>query len=261
MSATTGPVETPPVEARDQPLIAVDVVPVSFTADGLRVASARRRFEPFEGRHALPGVLLGAGESLQTAAQRALATKAGIDAADTRHLFQIGAFDGSNRDPRQYAISIVFVAVIAPEAGSVSATGEVGDGDSRSPSLASARSVVDALRSPSPTSPSCPSAAPDTAWWPVGSIPALPFDHDAIVAEALAQLRTRLWRDDAVTRALTGPWFSTPDAVRLTDAITGTATHQSNLRRALAAHPALVSKPAPDTGRPGRRPLVWEWAR
>jgi 8-oxo-dGTP diphosphatase len=223
MSATTGPVETPPVEARDQPLIAVDVVPVSFTADGLRVASARRRFEPFEGRHALPGVLLGAGESLQTAAQRALATKAGIDAADTRHLFQIGAFDGSNRDPRQHAISIVFVAVIAPE-----------------PSIA---------------------PGPDTAWWSVEAIPALPFDHDAIVAEALAQLRTRLWHDDAVTRALTGSWFSTPDAVRLTDAITGTTTHQSNLRRALAAHPALVSRPAPDTGRPGRRPLVWEWAR
>lgn len=222
-----GPGPAPTVDGAlpGQPLIAVDVVPVSFADDGLRVATAVRRFEPYVGSHALPGVLLGAGEPLVDAARRALATKTGIDddGPRVRHLFQIGAFDGTDRDPRQHAISIVFVAIVGPEG---------------------------ALP---------PASTVPRSWWPAGEVPALPFDHDAIVAEAMTQLRTRLWRDDAVTRALTGPVFSTPDAVRLTDEVTGAPSHRSNLRRSLASHASLVSGPTPGTGRPGRRPLAWEW--
>ncbi|MFT3660460.1 MAG: NUDIX hydrolase [Gordonia sp. (in: high G+C Gram-positive bacteria)] len=204
-----------------QPLIAVDVVPMRWSAEGLAVGVARREFEPFAGRFALPGVLLGAGESLDDAAARALRTKAGIGRERVRHRFQIGAFDGPDRDPRRHAISIASAAVIDP----------------------AAEPATDDLR-----------------WEPVTEVPSLPFDHDLLVAETVRQLRTRLWHDDAVTRALTGPRFSTPDAVRLTAAVTGEEVHQSNLRRSLAAHAGLSSAPAPESAGRGRRPLVWAWS-
>ncbi len=104
-----------PSAARDQPLIAIDVVPVSFTvAEGLRVATARRAYDPYAGREALPGVLLDAAERLADGARRALRTKAGIGTGAVRHLTQVGAFDGPSRDPRETAISIAFTAVVHP---------------------------------------------------------------------------------------------------------------------------------------------------
>lgn len=106
--------------AIDQPLIAIDVVPVSFsTAEGLGFGLAERQFAPYEGRLALPGVLLAAGERLRHAAYRALDAKAGVPVDQVRYLTQIGAFDGPGRDPREHAISIAFVAVIARDAGNL----------------------------------------------------------------------------------------------------------------------------------------------
>ncbi|WIE81123.1 NUDIX domain-containing protein [Curtobacterium sp. MCSS17_016] len=107
---------------RQQPLIAIDVVPVYFdsrTAE-LVFGTAERQYEPYAGQHALPGVLLGADETLTAAALRALNDKAGIDASKVRHLVQVGAFDGPSRDPRDKAISVAFLAVVEPYA---SATG------------------------------------------------------------------------------------------------------------------------------------------
>ncbi|MFJ4219771.1 hypothetical protein [Curtobacterium luteum] len=211
-----------PAATRDQPLIAIDVVPVSFaTADGLRVATARRTYDPYAGREALPGVLLGAAERLVDGARRALRTKTEIDAAAVRHLAQVGAFDGPSRDPRDAAISIAFLAVVAPG--------------------------VD---------------APSAVWNPAGGAePGLPFDHDAIVRTAVDQVRTRLWRDVALTRALLGEVFPTSAAAQLHTALHGTAPDAGNLNRALRTNPALVRTDAAltSTGRGGRPPATWTW--
>ncbi|MEK6311227.1 MAG: NUDIX domain-containing protein [Curtobacterium sp.] len=209
--------------ARDQPLIAIDVVPMSFTtADGLRVATARRPYAPFAGWEALPGVLLDAAERLVDGAGRALRTKTGIEAAAVRHLAQVGAFDGPSRDPRDAAISIAFLAVVAP--------------------------AVD--------------GAPEL-WRPVdGAEPGLPFDHDTIVAAAVDQVRTRLWRDVPLTRALLGEVFPTSAAAQLHAALHGSAPDAGNLNRSLRTNPALVRATVPATAstRGGRPPATWTWA-
>lgn len=223
-----------PAAVRDQPLIAVDVVLVAFddTGDGvdpggLRVATARRRYEPFVGREALPGVLLDGPELLADGARRALRTKTGTDAAAVRHLAQIGAFDGPERDPRSAAISIAFLAVTAGTAA-----------------------VADAVR------------WHDAVGLPLG----LPFDHDRIITAALDHARTRLWSDGPLTRALLGERFTTPDAARLVVALTGVAPDPGNLNRALRTNPALTRlDPAAEpvvrsgAGRGGRPPAAWTW--
>ncbi|HEY4267757.1 MAG TPA: NUDIX hydrolase, partial [Galbitalea sp.] len=89
-----------------QPLIAVDVVPIAVDSDALWIGTATRRFEPYIGREALPGVLLGAGEMIEDAARRALADKAGI--TEVRALLPLGTFDRPGRDPRSHAISIAW---------------------------------------------------------------------------------------------------------------------------------------------------------
>lgn len=208
--------------ARDQPLIAIDVVPVSFTiADGLRVATARRAYDPYAGREALPGVLLDAAERLADGARRALRTKAGIASGSVRHLAQVGAFDGPSRDPRETAISIAFTAVVTPGV----------DGGT-------------------------------AVWHPLGGgALGLPFDHDAIVRAALDQVRTRLWRDVPMTRALLGDVFPTSAAAALHAALHGAAPDAGNLNRALRTNPALVrTEAAPaSAGRGGRPPATWTW--
>ncbi|WP_439692898.1 hypothetical protein ACRQ4B_01155 [Curtobacterium sp. SP.BCo] len=211
-----------PSAARDQPLIAIDVVPMSFTAgDGLRVATARRPYDPYAGLEALPGVLLDGTELLADGARRALRTKAGIDAAAVRHLAQVGAFDGPDRDPRSTAISVAFAAVVA-----------------------------------------APSTGGSVVWrGPGQGEPRLPFDHDAIIAAALDHVRTRLWHDLPLTRALLGDTFSTADVARLQTELTGVTPDPGNTNRALRTNPALVRADAPAraAGRGGRPPATWTW--
>ncbi|MFJ3032858.1 NUDIX domain-containing protein [Curtobacterium pusillum] len=217
-----------PSAARDQPLIAIDVVPMSFTAsDGLRVATARRPYDPYAGLEALPGVLLDGAELLADGARRALRTKTGIDAAAVRHLAQIGAFDGPDRDPRSAAISVAFVAVAAPPTGGGPAIWR--------------RTAV--RRRPDQDDPS------------------LPFDHDAIIAAALDHVRTRIWRDLPLTRALLGETFTTSDAALLQAELTGVTPDPGNTNRALRTNPALVraDAAAATASRGGRPPATWTW--
>ena len=102
----------------EQPLIAVDVVAITYSAVlGLLVALPQRAAAPAAGERALPGVLLGSAERLDGAAARALSDKAHVSAAQTTHLTQIGAFDRPGRETRDHAISIAFLAVIRPADG------------------------------------------------------------------------------------------------------------------------------------------------
>lgn len=241
---------TDAVTTRDQPLIAIDVVPMSFSAAGLLVATARRQYDPYAGQEALPGVLLHPAERLTDAARRALRTKAGIGPETVRHLAQIGAFDGPERDPRDAAISIAFVAVVdAPavvDAGAVAGSAAVSG-------VASDASVLAPSR-----------ARPSAVWRDAARAESgLPFDHDRIIQAALDHARTRLWRDTALTQALLGPRFTTADAARLQTGLTGSAPDPGNLNRSLRTNAALVRSAEPAASAPGRRggrpPVTWTW--
>lgn len=106
-----------------QPLVSVDVVALRWDGENLEFALHDRLNEPFAGRSALPGVLLAPGELLADSVLRAVSTKLGATEESIVHVAQVGAFDGTNRDPRGATISIAHLAVIEPAASDL-ATGQ-----------------------------------------------------------------------------------------------------------------------------------------
>jgi 8-oxo-dGTP diphosphatase len=203
----------------DQPLIAIDVVPVAFSStDGLLLGTAAREFAPFAGRQALPGVLLASGERLDEAAYRALQAKAGIVRLSVRHLMQLKTFDGPTRDPRSAAISVAYLAVVDPGAGAKTGWSTF-----------------------------------------TGEIAGLPFDHDVIVAEAKAQMAVSLWTNNKMTHALTGVRFNSANAARLIQDLSGRKPHAGNLHRLLSNHESIIRLEGNDVTGRGRPATAWRW--
>ena len=102
------------VENYESSLVSVDVATLRF--DRVRrvveIAAAVRQIPPFEGRLALPGVLLGRGERLTEAGRRAITGKLGARPADIAGMGQVQMFDEPLRDPRGPTLSVALWAVL-----------------------------------------------------------------------------------------------------------------------------------------------------
>ena len=211
----------------EQSSVSVDVVALRFgnpEPGSLRYGVAPRRWEPYTGQTALPGVLLGAGERLEMAARRAVTTKLGIPDDAILAVGQLEVFDEPSRDPRGPTLSIAMWAVITAD-----------------------NITTD------------PAAA--TLWRGFDEHGTLAFDHDRIVAAGRRILATSLlWRDATFTRALLGTEFPATHAVTVTTALTGSRPDQGNLNRTLKAIPGLERTDervrVQATGRPA---VVWRW--
>lgn len=96
-------------------------------------------------------------------------------------------------------------------------------------------------------------------WFTLDDLPELAFDHNDIVRQCRPLLVNLLWRDEAFTRALTGPTFPVSAAVAITRSLTGIAPDRGNLNRRLASVKGLgvsTHKVVLGRGRPG---TLWEW--
>lgn len=100
-----------PYDPADYPPLAVTVDLVLMTVrDGrLTALLQRREYAPFAGYWALPGTFVGQEESLDTAAQRVLAEKAGMGA---RFLEQLYSFGDPLRDPRMRVVTVAYFALL-----------------------------------------------------------------------------------------------------------------------------------------------------
>ncbi|MFD4910206.1 NUDIX domain-containing protein, partial [Kitasatospora purpeofusca] len=110
--------------------VTVDVVALTLRQGRLHVLLVERALPPYQGRWALPGGFLRAGEeSLDDAAARELAEETGLpgtvgaEAALSRiHLEQLGSYGVPDRDPRMHVISVAYLAFAPdlpdPQAGS-----------------------------------------------------------------------------------------------------------------------------------------------
>jgi 8-oxo-dGTP diphosphatase len=209
--------------------VAVDVVPLTFTAGALHVLLNRRGEAPARSRLALPGTFVRADEDLDAAAQRALRDKAGLD-AQVRQFHAFGAID---RDPRMRIVSIGYMAVVEIEAmargSDVAGTCEL---------LPVVGGIVRSA---------------------TGRRTSLPFDHDAILDRALADLRRDLDRDDWAFGLLADS-FSLRELQALHEAIRGHTVNKPAFRKRLIESGRLEATGEMETGK-GFRPAELYRAR
>jgi 8-oxo-dGTP diphosphatase len=136
-----------------RPMLTADVVVVlTATAGTPRVLLVQRANPPFAGGWALPGGFVEQNEQTVDAAPRELAEETGLH-VDVAELELLGVYDTPGRDPRGWTVSAVYIARVQTEGGIAGAD------DAR-----------------------------DARWFPVDDLPALAFDHDLVVADALARI-------------------------------------------------------------------------
>lgn len=135
----------------DRPSLTADCVVFAESEGKLQVLLVQRDRDPFAGCWAFPGGFVEPGEELADAARRELMKETGIR---LQRVEQVGAFGGVGRDPRGWVVSVAFYGVM-----------DQAEMETQRP-----RAADDAR---------------EAAWFPLGALPPLAFDHDDILRRAV----------------------------------------------------------------------------
>lgn len=189
-----------------RPSVTVDLVVFTVIDKLLHVLLVRRNEHPFKGRWALPGGFVRVsddrkdqGEDLDTAAHRELLEETGLSHTATAGIFleQVRAFGKPGRDPRMRVISVAYYALVRPTLVPMIKAG----GD-----------------------------ASHAKWIEVSELGELAFDHEEIVAAALARMRADLDRT-SIAYELVPETFTIQELRAVHEAIGGAALDPGNFRK------------------------------
>ena len=170
---------------------------------------------------ALPGTFLHQGERLADAVTRSLAQKGGVTSG---HPSQLAVFDDPDRDERGWVLSVAHLAVI--------------------PYAALAGVLL---------------AQPERVRLaPVSRLEPLPYDHKAILAAAVREMRRR-YADRPDPERLLGPRFTIRELREVHEAIAGATLQKDTFRRAMEPH--LQGTGTLSAGAIGRPPQRFRRAR
>ncbi len=100
-----------PSKEHEFPILTVDGAVFEMVDDKLNVLLIKRAFKPFLGDLALPGVYVSKDETTREALNRVLKDKTGLDAKQVSVIEQPYAFDMSKRDPRGYAVTVMYIGL------------------------------------------------------------------------------------------------------------------------------------------------------
>lgn len=180
----------------DVPLTTVDVVVFTVFAERLRVQLVRRGQHPYRDCWALPGgfIDIHQDDDLEATARRILTAKTGVG---TPYLEQLGAFGNRRRDPRGWAATFVYFALIN--------SASIGE---------------------QPLSGS---------WWPVEESAVttpLAFDHAELLAAALERLRSKVTYTSLPVHLLSER-FTLSQCQRVFEIVLGHPLEKSAFRRRL----------------------------
>lgn len=200
--------------------VAVDTVLFGVQDAVLKVLLIQRGVAPAAGRWALPGGFVRGRERLEEAVNRELLEEAGVV---PDRLVQLGAFSGPHRDLRwvegaeRRVLSIAFMGLVRVEEHQ----------------------------------PRADTDAAAAAWFALGEVPPLAFDHAEIVSAAHARLLDWV-RTEPVGLALLPAAFSLTALQALHQALLGVVLDKRNFRRKALASGLLCDTGASQRGVPHR---------
>ncbi len=175
------------------PSVTVDCVIFGYSEGQLSILLLQRNEAPFEGSWTVPGGFLHLDETCEQAAQRVLMAKTNIEQV---FLEQLYTFDAPSRDPRGRVLSVAYYALVNAEHLALSAG----------------------------------LAARDVRWWPWEHLPALGFDHAAIIKKAIDRLKSKvLWQP--IGFELLTPPFTMPELQHLYECILKTSFDRRNFHK------------------------------
>ncbi len=187
--------------------VAVDCVIFGFFGTELKVLLVQRRFEPGQGTWSLMGGFVNDGEGVEATAGRVLRELTGLEDVA---LDQVRTFGAVERDPGARVISIVYSAFIKVDANHVARTEHH-------------RAV----------------------WSRVDELPALIFDHDAMIASALERLR-EIALSRPTGRELLPARFTMRELQSFYEALFSMRLDASNFRKKILATGILQQLPEKD---------------
>tara|TARA_Y100001972_G_scaffold129282_1_gene196063 strand:+ start:789 stop:1460 length:672 start_codon:yes stop_codon:yes gene_type:complete len=132
-------------------LLAVDCIIFGFTQDNLKILLIKRDFEPEKGKWSLMGGFLRPDETLDEAASRILQKLTGLHDI---YLDQLRSFSHPDRDPVDRTVSTAYYALINVEEHNKELTKKH-----------------------------------SAEWFNIQDIPALIFDHNEMISQAIKRLR------------------------------------------------------------------------
>lgn len=227
----------PPYDPAAYPPFAVTVDLAVFTIrrDALQVLLIERGDQPFRGALALPGGFVHRDEDLHQAAARELAEETGLDAgADAWHLEQLASYGAPERDPRMRVVTVAYL-VVCSELPGLRHGGDAA-GAVVKPVEAVERGAV-----------------------------RLAFDHERIVSDAAARLRSKL-EYTALAAKFCQPAFTIGQLRRVYEVVWGVRLDPGNFHHDFEASGVFertggsAGAPRHSRGRPGalwtvRRPM------
>jgi ADP-ribose pyrophosphatase YjhB (NUDIX family) len=176
----------------------------------------QRARPPFSGLWSLPGGYLEPGHTLEDSIRAQLARK--VDVAELSWMEQLETLSEPGRHPDEWQLATAYLGLV-----------------------------------PLGLDPALP---PDTAWHSIEDLPALAFDHEAIVLAGRERLRAKLSYTN-IGFALAPDSFSLTELSAIYTAALGYAADPTNLRRVLERRGVLEATGERRTpGREGGRPAA-----
>jgi len=203
-----------PTYDHPRPALSVDCAVFGLSERGLEVLLVQRDLPPFEGSWALPGGFVRENEDLEDAARRELREETGLEGVFLEQLYTFGE---PGRDPRGHVVSVAWVALVNVRDHAVSAATD----------------------------------ARDAAFFPVGDLPELAFDHDRILAVAEERVRGKV-RYRPIGFELLPPEFTLAQLQHLYETVLGRELDKRNFRKKLLAAGFLEDTGEREEGVPHR---------
>lgn len=178
-------------------VIATDVVIFTMKDDVLQVLLIKMTKSEYEDHWALPGGLVEGDEGLEESAHRHLEVKTGVK---EDYLEQLETFGAPDRDPFGRVVSVAYFALVPQDKHELS-TSEEYDG---------------------------------VEWFPVGDLPKLAYDHELMLATAVARLKAKLEYTN-IAYGLLPHSFTLTDLQTVYEVILGKDIDKRNFRKKILA--------------------------